>query len=116
MIENFTPHELVIFGQDGKTILTKIPPSGQVARVTTRRTKVGELADADGHSVPIMRTEFGEVIGLPEPEEGTIYVVSILVLQALPTRQDLVGADTTPEGVVRDADGKILGVKAFQVL
>jgi len=39
-----------------------------------------------------------------------------LVLQAARNRSDLVAPDTSPQGAVRDSNGRIIGVKAFQVV
>lgn len=97
-------------GEDGK-ILTTFPLSGEVARVKTSRTYVREV-----EGVPVHRNSFGEIEGLPPQEDGTMYIVSILVLQVLPEREDLLSPDTTPSGVVRDEEGKIRGVKGFQIL
>ncbi len=109
---NLTPHEIVIFDNEGKNIIKRIPPSGQVARVSVKRTKVAEIG-----GVPVFRTEYGEVEGLPEPKEGTVYIVSILVLQALRgRRKDVIAPDTSPQSVIRDDQGRIKGVRAFTVL
>jgi hypothetical protein len=90
----------------------EIPPSGQQARVLPRQVRTGEV-----NGIPIVRTEFGEVEGLPEPEENTVYIVSTLVLQALKgSRADVVSPDTSPTSAVRDANGKIIGVRGFQIL
>jgi hypothetical protein len=70
--------------------------------------------------IPVVKTVFGDVAGIPEPQEGTTFVVSTLVLQALKEsgaiRDDLVSPDTGNESVIRDDDGKIVGVRRFQVL
>jgi len=109
---NLTPHEIVIFDNEGKNVIKRIPPLGQVARVSVKRTKVAEIDD-----IPVFRTEYGEVEGLPEPKEDTVYIVSILVLQALRgKRKDVVAPDTSPASVIRDSQGRIKGVKAFTIL
>ena len=59
--------------------------------------------------ISVTRTVFGEPVGLPEPEVGTCYIVSQLVKNALPERDDLV----VPAEVVRDADGNIIGCKSL---
>jgi len=43
-----------------------------------------------------------------------VYIVSSLVAQAVKGRQDVVAPDTSPSGVVRDEQGRIIGVKRFQ--
>jgi len=105
---NLTPHEITIVGEDGKVIAT-ISPSGSVARVKTTQTIIGQVND-----IPIVRTFFGDVEGLPEPEPNTVFIVSSMVAQAVPHRDDVVAPDTSPNGVVRDEEGRIVGVKRFQ--
>lgn len=114
VITNLTPHTLNVVDDAGKIILS-VAPSGTVARVTTKQATVGNVAGID-----IVRTVFGDVDGLPDPQPDTIYVVSTLVLQALKAngviRDDVVSPDTSPSSVVRDDTGNIIGVKRFQVL
>lgn len=117
-VVNLTPHEIVVFSQDGVE-LARYPASGTVARVTTSEKVVGELGN-----VPLVKTEYGEVVGLPEePEPETYYVVSILVAQAIQSNPELYSkfkgrilvpnTSPTPLGVVRDEQGRIRGVKSF---
>ena len=109
---NLTPHPIIIYRGEEKI---EIPPSGTIARVEVKQEKVGEL---DG--IPVHKSTFGDVEGLPEPKENTIYIVSTVVLQALKAkgieRKDLVAPDTTPSGAVRDEEGRIVGVRGFQVV
>ena len=113
---NLTPHEVVVYDASGNLVL-KVPPSGRVARVATKEERVGTI-----NGVPVYRTTYTEVEGLPEPEPGTVYIVSLLVLQALQARRvqrsDVVAPNTspTPNGAVRDAQGRIVGVRSFVVL
>jgi hypothetical protein len=112
---NLTPHEIVVYLDSGNVL--KIPPSGLVVRVTARETQVGIV-----NGIPVFKTEYGEIQGLPEPKENTIYIVSLLVLQALRARgverSDVVAPNTGPgpHGAVRDSEGRIIGVRSFIVL
>lgn len=106
VVENYTPHALTICAADG-TPIREIPSSG-VARVASQAVQKDPV---DG--IPVVETVFGEVSGLPAPVPGVYYVVSVLVIQALPERTDLLRPDTGPQNVVRDGDGKIVGVKAL---
>lgn len=119
---NLTPHPIVVVRGDCPSkidqsrltefTLATIPPSGVVARVKTSREKVGEI-----NGIPLYKTVFGEVEDLPEPEEGKVFIVSILVLQAVAgKRNDVVAPDTSPSGAVRDPQGRIIAVKGFQIL
>lgn len=98
MFINLTPHEINVY--DGDILAVTIPPSGQVARVSERATKAGEV---DG--VTLYTTQRGDVAALPEPAANTLYIVSAQVRLALPERADLV----SPGQLVRDANGQPIG-------
>jgi len=113
---NLTPHSITVFDSLAEKKLAEIPPSGQVARVATKAEEVGVLPMGD-FGIPINKVKYGPVESLPPPENGTIYIVSVLVLQALKGRRtDVMAPDTGPESVVRDENGRIAGVRAFLVL
>ena len=109
-VVNLTPHEVKVLDENGNVVAT-FPPSGQIARVKTSREKVGEI-----NGIPVFKTVFGKVEDLPESQPDTVYIVSLLVLQACPDRHDLVAPDTSPQGAVRDEQGRIIGVKGFQII
>ena len=102
MIVNLTPHELKLHDEDGRLVAT-VPPSGQVARVRTQSVRVGKTPEG----VPLYVTEFGDVEGLPEPSEGTIYVVSGLVRShpSVAAREDVY----SPGRLLRDDAGRVIG-------
>ena len=104
-IVNLTPHAITLVGEDGSVIAT-FPPSGVVARVATSTEVVGSLMGA-----PVKHTIFGEVEGIPAPQEGTVYLVSTLVAQAA-KRSDVVSPDTGPTAVREN--GQVVGVRGFQ--
>lgn len=108
MIRNLTPHALVLRGQDGQEVT--VPPSGIVVRVAPIESLVGEIA-MDGVAVPLIETMFGQIVGLPEPQEGTMYVVSSIVRAALPagSRPDVL----VPARLVRDAQGRVIAAAAL---
>ena len=112
---NLTPHPCVIFDVAGTTKIATLSPSGQVARVKTAATASGSISV--GAEVPVVETTYGNVEGLPEPQDGAMYIVSVLVVTAQRMqgvrRADVVAPDTGPDSVVRDADGKIVGVRRF---
>ena len=107
-IVNLTPHALNLMpeGPDGLTVT--IPPSGLVARCATSRVQVGTVT-MDGIAIPVNRTQFGAVTGLPDPQPDTIYIVSAVVAQAVPERLDVVIVDDA----VRDDQGRIIGARAL---
>lgn len=106
-IVNLTPHTIVVLGEDGQKIM-EVAPSGQVARVTSACAEVGAAA-----GVTVVQTTYGAVENLPAPAAGKVFVVSVLVAQQYAGREDVISPDTGPDSAVRDAGGKIVGVKRF---
>lgn len=100
---NLTPHEINIVG--GPTF----QPSGEVARISSTNQSAGELL-VNGELIPLITQEFGEITGLPEEREGTLFIVSGLVF-ANSERKDLL----VPGEQVRDENGRVIGCKSFQV-
>jgi hypothetical protein len=96
-IINLTPHEVVCNG--------RAFPSKGAARVVT---KDEEIAEIDG--IPIVKIIYDSVKGLPSPSPDKLYIVSYMVLQALPDRIDLV----CPARLQRDTKGTIIGCAAFE--
>ena len=96
MFINLTPHSIVVAGRT-------FQPSGTVARVSQVNTVVGTTHDG----IELVQASYGAVMDLPEPVAGTLFIVSAMVRAALPERKDLV----SPGDAIRDADGKIIGVK-----
>jgi hypothetical protein len=112
---NLTPHEVVLYDETAQNVILKIPPSGKVARVSVKSEIVGNI---DG--VPIRRTTYGDIQDLPDPLPNTVYIVSTVLLIALQAkgirRTDVVSPDTNPDSVIRDTNGRVMGVKYFQVI
>lgn len=101
-IVNKTPHIINFVDENGETT-KKISPDVISARVTSTSIIIGEI---DG--IQIEKTQFGEVEGLPEEEEGVYYIVSRLVANAC-QRTDLL----VPGQQVRDKEGKIIGCRSL---
>lgn len=97
---NLTPHAVVVVG--GPTL----PPSGSVARCSSTSVPAGEHG-----GVALSRVSFGAVEGLPDPEEGVLFVVSALVRAAVPGRSDV----ASPGDLVRDAAGAVVGCRNLVV-
>jgi hypothetical protein len=99
---NLTPHTINVVGD----VEMAIAPSGNLARCREVSTSVGNI---DG--VPLVSKTFGTVEGLPEAQDGTIYIVSALVLAALKGsgRTDVV----CPGDPVRNDAGQIIGCRSF---
>ena len=96
-ITNLTPHAIVVGSRS-------FPPSGTVARVATVTEKIGDV-----EGIPVFKTAFGQVEGLPPMEAGKYCLVSALVASAEKDRTDLL----SPSGLVRDAEGKVIGCEGF---
>jgi len=110
-IVNLTPHDVVIVNDNSEEI-KRYPASGQVARVNTQAEPIGEV---DG--IQVVRTKYGDVDGLPDKQPDTVYLVSLVVAQALRgSRTDVYVPDTGPGSVVRDDKGQIIGVKRLMQL
>lgn len=102
-VVNLTPHPLVLVLSDGNRA---VAPSGTVARCSSTNKPAGDF-----EGVPLTRVTFGAVENLPEPVEGTLYVVSALVRSAVPHRTDV----ASPGDLVRDEAGNVIGCKGLVV-
>lgn len=99
---NLTPHAITFVADNGD-VIRKVEPSGILARCSVKTETVGEM---DG--IPVTTSVYGAVEGLPEPEDGTIYIVSSLVAQRV-NRDDVF----IPNESVRDDQGRIIGCKSL---
>jgi hypothetical protein len=106
-IVNLTPHAIVI-RRAGIEDVT-FPASGKVSRVNSI-----PMPDAEVNNISVVRNSFSDTKDLPAEEFGTAYIVSMLVAQANPRRQDLLVPDTSPDGAIRDGKGQIIAVRGFQ--
>jgi hypothetical protein len=103
-ILNYTHHPVSIITGTGTV---EIPRHGMARASTSRRVK-GYLQYSD-KSIPINETMFGDVIGLPDEEDGTIIIVSGIAANAIRNRDDLFVVDEP----VRDGNGTIVGCRAL---
>ena len=108
---NLTPHAVTITTAGGRTL--EIPASGTVARVATQEVDEEAMEILVGRMNPVLliTQTFGEVVGLPAPEDGKFFIVSALVRAACPGRYDL----GSPARLVRDEQGRIVGCGALEV-
>ena len=98
---NLTPHDLNVKNTAGELVL--LPKSGATARLLVRRT-----AGAPVGEFPTATPMFGEIEGLPAPEDGTTFVVSALVAERA-DRDDVVA----PGELLRDDAGVVIGCSGF---
>ena len=88
-------------------ILT-IESSGNV-----RCEMITQVLDDDFNGVSLNSNTYGEVVGLPEPAENTLYIVSSIVAHAVKgKRADCIIVDKT----IRDEKNFIIGCKGFAVI
>ena len=95
--KNFTPHNICL--NNGQ----KFESEG-VARVSATFSEM----NIDG----ICHQCFGEVQGLPQPQEGVLLIVSAMVLSAS-NRSDLVAPATGHNLTIRNEKGHIVSVPGF---
>jgi len=100
-IVNLTPHKISLYKDD--KIIKEFESEG-VARATQKSIVVDNI---DG--IDICRNVYGEVIGLPEQQPNTFYIVSKIVMDACPDRDDLLLSNDS----VRNEEGQIIGCRSF---
>ena len=98
---NLTPHSIVVEG------LGTFESQG-IARVSSTQNVIGSI-----NGIGLVETVLGDVVGLPEMEEGKMYIVSGMVLSALNgARIDVVAPDTG-NTAIRNEKGQIIAVTRF---
>lgn len=117
---NLTPHPITII--DGNYEIT-LPVDGPAPRLAVDRVELGTIvadhypvsrmgdAELGAFQCAIVRSTMGEPIGLPEPQDGVVLVVSALVAEhpSLSHRTDL----AYPGEAVRDDEGRIVGCRGL---
>ena len=101
---NLTPHTLNII--DVNNNIMDIPPSGKIARVSSISAIVATIND-----INVSQQTFGDVIDLPDAQDGVVFIVSRMVKDRIFNRADVL----VPGAPVRDADGKIVGANGLSL-
>lgn len=106
-IENLTPHAVVLLTVDGDPVT--IRSAGPAPRVQIHREIGGTISTASGtfHVRRTVRTS--DVTDLPVQRPQVVLIVSRIVAEACPHRDDLV----FPDDAIRDAGGTIVGARAL---
>ena len=104
---NLTPHAITIPTDAGNY---EIQPSGEVARIETHHTPHLLITTDDGHRINIETVRQGAVLGLPERQPNTFYIVSSIVAQHV-NRRDVV----SPGRLLRDENGTVIGCEGLLV-
>ena len=94
---NLCPHDLTIYRANGEIVT--LPKSGRVARIVAK-TLPNDMIDG----IIVERVYRDEIAGLPDPQEGVVYIASA-VIAADVRRPDVL----SPGRLVRDDDGAVIG-------
>lgn len=95
---NLTDHDIIVNNDKGELIT--IPVSGTTVRVDEIRES---FTTDDG--IMFTSKRFGDVLNLPEPKPGTVYIVSSKVVEALRGKR---GDVVAPDNLVRDNNGTVI--------
>jgi len=72
---------------------------------------VSEVIIRESDGTMITKLVYGDIVGLPAPQEDVMYIVSAVVLNALNgSREDCVA----PSRPVRDSKGVVMGCRGFR--
>ena len=107
VVVNLTPHDLAVY--EGDQIALSAPRSSVPARIAEMRDEPG-MVSLNGCATTVVDVAYlDDVTGLPDPVDGTFYVVSRITAQALRRRSDLL----FPLDEVRNDDAQIIGCRAL---
>ncbi len=100
-LQNYTPHKMLVYmPEEGSELV--LPQLGNV-----RLTETFRPGKPFPNGLPCTQVGYGDADGLPRPVDGVVYLVSQLVVGALPDRTDL----AFPAGLVRNDAGDIVGFR-----
>jgi len=111
---NLTPHPVTIFDNgfsEHMDMILAVEPSGTVARLIETVRPDGSI---DG--MPAVSVALGEVSGLPEPQEGVTYIVSMPTLMGMRAAGNTRSDVRYPFDQVRDGNGRIIGCKGLATI
>lgn len=108
MIINRTPHAITIPSSLGAYTLPAPIDPNDIARVDTTTEA---LPPVDG--MPMMRTTWHCIVGLPGYVDGTYHVVSALVAEMAAALGRMVSDLLVPGAQIRDEAGRIIGCAGF---
>ena len=107
-IRNFTPHRVDLYHNTGP--IERFESEG-TARISCTQEYYDyvDSCGVDSSPIAIYKSKYGEVEGLPEPEDDTLFIVSRVVAEHLPHRRDLI----IPNGLLRNSLGNVFGCQSF---
>lgn len=102
---NLTAHNINLILDNNKI---QVIESSGLARCIVETEHVDNI-----NGIPVYRNKFTDVIGLPDEEKDTVYVVSRIVAEAVKGKRfDCIIVDKT----IRDEKKFIIGCKGFAVI
>jgi hypothetical protein len=116
---NLTPHPIHVYADADPnqiddataTVIFTISPATKPARIAM--IDLGQDRNAydevSGLSTWVEWVQFGQCHDLPAPEQGTTFIVSLVVALAVPARADVV----FPMSEVRNPAGTVVGCRGF---
>lgn len=119
-ILNFCPHDVHLYAKDGTTLLRTYPKEKTSLRLVNNPSIEEEFLGLP----TIPRPSYSGVEGLPDPasyanKPAPTIIVSMVVGESPAVDRmypgNIIGPDTSPQGVVRDDKGTITGTKRFVV-
>jgi len=102
---NYTKHPVQIWNNDDNCVVT-IPSEPEPIRCK-ENYELLEKVEAYNESIEIGLLSYSADTELPLPQPDTLLIVSVLVAQMYPWRQDLV----VPYDLVRNVNGSIIGCR-----
>lgn len=108
---NLTPHVVRVV-DNGNNIVAEFPAAapGTNATVKTRPNIVRTI-----DNIPMSVTAYDNIVNLPDPQHGTLYIVSTMVFAHpdVQSRTDLVVPDSGPDAIRQN--GQPYAVRRFTV-
>ena len=101
---NLIGHDITISG------FGTLPKSEKPCYVETEQMIMGKIS-----GVPIAKTEFKKIVNLPDPEDGTYYIVNRITMDYVPFyREDVFCVDTGPSAI-RNENGQVVAVSQLSI-
>lgn len=107
---NLTPHVINLLTNTGDIVAIE-PLNDTPARVSATLKDCG-VFEANGLAFNHTEQEFGDIINLPEEQEGTFFIVSRIVADAAPERKDL----AIVNDLVRDEQGLVSHARSISFI
>lgn len=109
VIRNFTGHQINIYDPTGKQEIIRLEPEGMARVNNVREYSVIASGVECVALVPVNEIVDREISGLPDPEQGVMYLVTNMVFESSP-RFDLL----CPDEIVRDASRMVKGCSSLR--